>query len=157
MNDSEFNHVEFLGAILERYSLQIVVPPVSDPEYVRLIVESFKEEDAAHSLLAMSMTAQLIDHCRSSTDYTPLLSLSDDIEQAVRSGSEDPNVEVTTQELRSALFWGYLRTGQADVRLLRCACRLFSALSGCNYESALKADAALSQGYRQLISDPNGG
>ena len=141
-----FDHTGFIASLLERYSILMAIPAISDQQYVHRIVECLNSREAGYSLLAMSMAAQLVEHCHDTADYEPLLALSDQIQSSLLAGSDDYDLVLTARELRSALFWGYLRLGHTDVRMLKSASRLFSAMTGCNVESALASDAVLSHG-----------
>jgi hypothetical protein len=148
VNIEEFDHARFMEDVIKKYNLAVVLPPPSDPRYVKTIGEAFNANSHGHSLLATSMAAQLVDHCRNSSDYEPLLGLSVELLSLLEAGVREGVVLVTVQEVRSALFWAYVRAGHADLRLLDAESRLLSTMCGGDYELTRRAEASLSQGWR---------
>jgi hypothetical protein len=143
----------FIKCVIKKHGISIRVPRVTSQAYVQTIAKCFEMNEAGHSLLAMSLAAALIDRCRDLNGYDPLLKLAAVVEAALLTESRDYNLETTARELRSALFWGYLRIAQADVRTLEAGSRLLSTLCNCSYEMALKADAVLSHGRQGWPGD----
>ncbi len=97
----------------------------------------------------MTLAAALISYCRDRADHDSLLSFAREFEPVLRGSLRDENVEVTGQELRSALFWRFIQTEHSDIRLLEAESRIMGALCGCQADQVLKADAALTQGYNR--------
>ena len=151
-----FDHEGFIASVLEKHSIEMAIPDIDHQEYLLRIVECFRSGRSGYSLLAMSMSAYLFEHCYERIDYEPLVSLSKEIEKVLLSGKMDYDIVVTARELRSVLFWGYLRLGHKDKDLLEGASHLLSAMTGCDYETALKADAVLSHGSWQLDTHSQG-
>ena len=148
--DDPFDHEGFIASVLDKYSIDMAIPAIDSQEYLLRIVECFGSGRAGYSLLAVSMSAHLFEQCFENINYEPLLALSKEIESLLLSGNADYDLVTTAQELRSVLFWGYLRLRHRDKRMLEGASRLLSAMTGCEYETALKADAVLSHGLSHL-------
>src|ERR1700722_15442150 len=64
---TEVEHVEFLNSVIHKHGLNVKVPLVSDPSFPTPIIAYFKSDADGYSLLALSMVAYLIDHCRETT------------------------------------------------------------------------------------------
>jgi len=142
------HHRKFIREILNKYKIEVSIPRTSSARYVQAISECLGETDVGHKLLGMSMTAALIDNCRLRKNYHQLIELSTVIERLLSFSVSDYDLQVTALELRAALFWGYLRSGHSDIRLLEASSRILIASIGGDYAVALRAEAVLSQGQK---------
>ena len=148
-NDEQFDELNFIASVIRKNRLRIVIPSIEDEQsYVRCIIENFKSRKPARTLVAMSLTALLMQKCIMKESYEQLLMLAEKFEPIIRSHGEIVDVEIAGQELRSALFWSYLRAGVSDPRLLIAESRIMAALCGCSPEMVRRADAALTQGWK---------
>lgn len=151
---SEFstgNWGELIEATIDRYEIDIEIPPVEEgSKFVDLVFELFLSEEEGRADLAMNLTAFLIEHARKTGDFEAVLMLSSRLLPTVRSRHDDDILIVTAQELRSALFWQYLATDNVDKRLLRTSSQLAAAICKCSEREMLRLEAALTQGVRAL-------
>ncbi len=153
---SEFstgNWGELIEATIDRYAIDLEIPPVEEgSKFVDIVFELFLSEEEGRADLATNLTAVLIEHARKTGDFEAVLMLSSRLLPAVRSDEDNDNdiLIVTAQELRSALFWQYLATDNVDKRLLRTSSQMAAAICKCSEQEMLRIEAALTQGVRAL-------
>ena len=146
---TEVEHVEFLNSVIHKHGLNVKVPLVSDPSFPTPIIAYFKSDADGYSLLALSMVAYLIDHCRETTDFELLLPFAQEIASLVRERPSRSVLEVAAQELRTALFCEFIRG--RDRRMIEAESALLSSLTGGSRGAIRRADASLSQGVGQML------
>ena len=149
MDEQPFDQREFIQSILKKHGFELEIPPIGeDRRFLDLVIESFEAGTDGRSLLAMSLSALLIQHCEEIEDHEPMLALADGLLSIYGRQPENDDLEITCQELRSALFWRFVRTNHSDIRLLESESRLMAALCQGSPQAIRRADAALTQGWR---------
>jgi len=150
MNEQPFDERELIHSILDKYGLELEIPPIGEVRrFIALILENFEEGTEGRSLLASSLCALLFQHCEEMDDHDPMLELADGMLPIFSLRAEnDDALEITCQELRSALFWRFVRTNHSDIRLLESESRLMAALCQGSPQAIRRADAALTHGWR---------
>ncbi|CAN1545710.1 hypothetical protein MCEMSE15_01959 [Fimbriimonadaceae bacterium] len=144
---------ELIGSIIDRYAIDLEIPPVEEgSKFVDIVFELFQSDEDGRAELATNLTAVLIEHARKMGDFEAVIVLSSRLVPTVRSDDDNDNdiLIVTAQELRSALFWQYLATDNVDKRLLRTSSQLAAAICKCSEHEMLRLEAALTQGVRAL-------
>jgi hypothetical protein len=139
-------HQDFIHSVLQKNDISVEVPDLSTSEYLERIAECFETQNSGYTLLAMSMASYLIDDCHEKAMYERLVKLSDLMCPLLQGDGRGVDLEITAQELRSALFWGYIRTKHSDVRLLDEEARLLSEICRCPFRSIRRADSVLTHG-----------
>jgi hypothetical protein len=149
MDEQPFDQREFIESIIDKYGLELKIPPIGEVRrFIALILENFEEGTDGRSLLAMSLSALLIQQCEEIGDHEPMLALADGLLSIYNRQPENDDLEITCQELRSALFWRFVRTNHSDIRLLESESRLMAALCQGSPQAIRRADAALTHGWR---------
>lgn len=131
--------------ICQKHSISLELRDVSDPGFANQIGECIATGDWRYELVASAMSEHLFGQCRDSQNFEPLLEISEVIENHPQP--LEGILLVLAQELRSALFWAYVRMPDPDIRFLRAESKILSLILGCRYEEALSAEACLKQGY----------
>jgi hypothetical protein len=145
------NWGELIEATIDKFEIDVEIPSVEEGlKFVDLVFELFLSEEEGRADLATNLTAFLVEHARKTGDFEAVLMLSSRLLPTVRSDEDNDILIVTAQELRSALFWQYLATDNADKRLLRTSSQLAAAICKCSEHEMLRLEASLTQGVRAL-------
>jgi hypothetical protein len=149
MDEQPFDQREFIQLILEKHGFELEIPPFEEGRrFLDLVIQSFEAGTDGRSLLASSLCALLFQHCEEIGDHEPMLALADGLLSIYSRHQENDDLEITCQELRSALFWRFVRTNHSDIRLLESESRLMAALCHGSPQAIRRADAALTHGWR---------